>query len=110
MHPRGYFGVALARPCSLLSPMDSALPRHFAPCLRYVYGRRRAMSALLKHPTTQADQLSVGHSDHLASIHLEPRFTPATDSQLLIIETGLRLLSVWAVRAAGSAELAATST
>ena len=68
------------------------------------------MSVLPEHPTTQTDQLSVGHSDHLASIHLEPRFTPATDSQLLILETALRLLSVWAIRAAGSAEQAATST
>ena len=61
----------------------------------------------LTSQTTRASSLS---SEHPASVHLEPRFTPATDSQLLIIETGLRLLSVWAVRAAGSAERAATST
>jgi len=68
------------------------------------------MSALPKHPTTQAAKAECLVPDQPDPIHLEPRLTPATDSQLLIIETGLRLLSVWAVRAAGSAEQAATST
>ena len=61
----------------------------------------------LTNQTTRASSLS---SEHPASIHLEPRFTPAADSQQLIIGTALRLLAVWAVRAAGSAEQAATST
>jgi len=68
------------------------------------------MSVLPESPTTQTVNAGGESSEHSAPIHLEPRFTPATDSQLLVIETGLRLLSVWAVRAAGSAEQAATST
>ena len=68
------------------------------------------MSVPQEPPTSQAAPVSSRNSKDAAPIHLEPRFTPATDSQLLIIETGLRLLSVWAVRAAGSAEQAATST
>ena len=68
------------------------------------------MSVLPKHPTTQAAKADGLTSEQPGSIHLEPRFTPATESQLLIIGTALRLLAVWAVRAAGSAEQAATST
>jgi len=68
------------------------------------------MSVLPEPPTTQAASTNSPSPEHTAAIHLEPRFVPATESQHLIIETGLRLLSVWAVRAAGSAEQAATST
>jgi len=68
------------------------------------------MSVLPESPTTQTVNAGGESSEHSAPIHLEPRFTPATNSQLLVIETGLRLLSVWAVRAAGPAERAATST
>ena len=68
------------------------------------------MSILPEALTSKARSANNQNSEHTAAIHLEPRFTPATDSQLLVIETGLRLLSVWAVRAAGSAERAPTST
>ncbi len=56
------------------------------------------MSVLPESPTSQAVSTNCLTSEQLASIHLEPRFTPATDSQLLIIDTALRLLAVWAVR------------
>ena len=68
------------------------------------------MSALQDPPTTQATPACSRTSEHAAAIHLEPRFVPATDSHLLIIGTALRLLAVWAVRAAGPAEQPATST
>jgi hypothetical protein len=68
------------------------------------------MSVLPEAHANQASPAINSGTEHLGPIHLEPRFVPATDSQLLIIETGLRLLSAWAVRAAGSAERAATST
>jgi len=68
------------------------------------------MSFLPEPPTTQAILPNNRSPEHPAAIHLEPRFTPASESQLLIIGTALRLLAVWAVRAAGSAEEPATST
>ena len=68
------------------------------------------MSVLPESQTTKAAPTDRLTAEQPASVYLEPRFTPATDCQLLVIETGLRLLSVWAVRAAGSAERAATST
>ena len=68
------------------------------------------MSVLPESPTTKPVTAGGESSEHLTPIHLEPRFTPATDSQLLIIETGLRLLSVWAVRATRSADQVAAST
>jgi len=68
------------------------------------------MSVLPEAQTIQASPANNRSTEHSAPIHLEPRFTPDTDSQLLIIDTALRLLAVWAVRAAGSAEQAATST
>ena len=68
------------------------------------------MSVLPEPPTTRAAPVNRPSSEQSAALHLEPRFTAATDSQLLIIETGLRLLAVWAVRAANSTEQAATST
>ncbi len=60
-------------------------------------------------PTSQSNSAEGPHPKP-APIHFEPRFTPATDSQLLVIETGLRLLSLWAVRAAESARQAAPPT
>ena len=68
------------------------------------------MSVLPDSATTQAVPTNSVNPEQPGSVHLEPRFTPATDSQQLIISTALRLLAVWAVRAAGSAEQAATST
>ena len=68
------------------------------------------MSVLPEPPAIQpipSDRLNV---DQPGYIHLEPRLVPATDSQQLIIGTALRLLAVWAVRAAGPAEQATTST
>ena len=68
------------------------------------------MSVLPESPTTQTVNAGGESSEHSAPIHLEPRFTPATDSQLLVIETGLRLLAVWAARAAGPAAQTPDST
>ena len=68
------------------------------------------MSILPESPAAQTVNAGGESSEHLAPIHLEPRFTPATDPQQLIIGTALRLLAVWAVRAAGPAEQPATST
>jgi hypothetical protein len=68
------------------------------------------MSILPEPPTTRTIPVSGRSSEHVAPVHMEPRFVPATESQLLIIGTALRLLAVWAVRAAGSAEQGATST
>ncbi|MFB3882428.1 MAG: hypothetical protein ACE149_14270 [Armatimonadota bacterium] len=45
---------------------------------------------------------STRRPDPTTAIRLEPRFVPATESQLLIIDTARRLLAVWAVRAAGA--------
>jgi hypothetical protein len=68
------------------------------------------MSVLPEPPTTQAILPKNQSPEHAAFVHLEPRFVPATESQLLIIGTALRLLAVWAVRAAGPASDAASST
>ena len=68
------------------------------------------MSVLPEPPTTQAAPTNGMASEQPGSIYLEPRFVPASESQLLIIGTALRLLAVWAVRAAGPAEQPATST
>ena len=68
------------------------------------------MSILPEALTSKARSANNQNSEHTAAIHLEPRFTPATESQLLIIGTALRLLAVWAVRAAGPATDAASST
>ena len=68
------------------------------------------MSVLPEAQTTQAAPINKLNLEETGSIRLEPRFVTATASQLLIIDTALRLLAVWAVRAAGSAEQAATST
>ena len=61
------------------------------------------MPVLPEPPTSQTTRASSLGSEQPASIHLEPRFVPATESQHLIIGTALRLLSVCAVRAARSA-------
>ncbi len=53
----------------------------------------------LKSPTAQA---GIRSPTPATAIHLEPRLVPATESQLLIIDTARRLLAVWAVRAARS--------
>ena len=68
------------------------------------------MSVLPESPTTQATPACSGTPEHAAFVHLEPRLVPATESQLLIIGTALRLLAVWAVRAAGPAAPAPDST
>jgi len=61
------------------------------------------MSVPPEIPTTQTAHAGGEISEHSVPVHLEPRFTAAADSQLLIMETAFRLLSVWALRAAGSA-------
>ena len=66
--------------------------------------------SVLPESQIQAAPANSLNPDQPASVHLEPRFTPATDSQQLIIGTALRLLAVWAVRAANPAEQGATST
>lgn len=66
--------------------------------------------SVLPESQIQAAPANSLNPDQPASVHLEPHFLPATDSQLLIIATALRLLSVWAVRSAGSAEQRAGST
>ena len=68
------------------------------------------MSVRPEPPTSQTTRANSLSSQQPASVHLEPRFVPASESQLLIIGTALRLLAVWAVRAANPAEQAATST
>jgi hypothetical protein len=68
------------------------------------------MSVLPEHPRSETPKTDDLTSEHLAPVRLESRFIPATDSQLLVIETGLRLLAVWAVRATRSAEQASVST
>ena len=68
------------------------------------------MSVLPEFPTSRVASTNSLNPEQPASIHLEPRFVPATDSQLLMIETGLRLLAVWAVRAAGPAAQTPDST
>ena len=68
------------------------------------------MSVLPGPPTTQAAPVSSRSSKHVALVHLEPRFVPATESQQLIIGTALRLLAACAVRAAGPAAPAPDST
>ena len=68
------------------------------------------MSVLPEPPTSQTTPASNRSSKHIAAIHLEPRFVPATESQHLIIGNALRLLAVWAVRAAGPAAPAPDST
>ena len=59
------------------------------------------MSVPPETPTTVATPATNRDPGPAAAIHLEPRFLPATESQHLTIETALRLLAVWAVRAAG---------
>ena len=55
------------------------------------------MSVLQGPPMTQAVPVSCQSPEQAASVHLEPRFVPATESQLPIIGTGRRLRAAWAV-------------
>jgi hypothetical protein len=54
------------------------------------------MSVLPESSTIQAAPTNSLNPEQPGSIHLGPRFVAATEAQLLIIDTALRLLAVWA--------------